>query len=244
LLGTGDISLEDKTKPVKDEEEGSLKSYGAVAPSEGEAYTGEVLKMTESAAAAAILKSHPSLLKPHMPNQTPCLWIFHTLEGVAVISALCLLMSQAIPVALVAATSSEVQMSFLSVALKVYISLFCVAFVLVELNLAIPFLRTSELLQSFLSRGFIYSFLGLICVEEAYSERVKDIVSHGKDEFHVGWLAIFMQISSWFMLSVGALYMLLGVFCLKGLRDRMHKKEKDDWKKYREDLKVWKETHN
>jgi hypothetical protein len=243
LLGTGNISLEDKSKPVQDEEEGPVKNYGALAPSPGETYTGKELKMTQSAATDAILKTRPSLLKPHMPNQNPCLWLFHLLQGVAVISALCLLVTQAIPITLDAKTSEPVQMNFLSVALKVYISLFCIIFVLIELNLNIPFLRSSELLQTFLSRGFIYSFLGLICVEEAYSERVRDIVSHGKDEFHVGWLAIFMQISSWFMLGVGALYMLLGVFCLRGFRDRLNQKEQDDWKKYREELKVWRETH-
>lgn len=216
-----------------------MKNYGAVIPSPGGSYTAaEELKMTESVASAARLKT-----RPHMPNQNPCLWLFHLLQGIAVISALCLLVSQAIPIILTTSTSLPAQMTFLSLALKAYISLFCITFALVELDLPIPFLRTSELLQTFISRGFIYSFLGLICVEEAYSERVRDIVSHGKDEFHVGWLAIFMQISSWVMLGVGALYMLLGVFCLRGLRDRLHRKEQDDWKKYRENLKVWKETH-
>jgi hypothetical protein len=152
--------------------------------------------------------------------------------------------TQAIPITLKTSTSYPVQITFLSLALKVYISLFCITFVLVESNLPIPFIRTSELLQAFISRGFIYSFLGLICVEEAYSERVRDIVSHGKEEFYVGWLAIFMQISSWFMLGVGTLYMLLGVFCLRGFRDRLQREEEEEWKKYREDLKKWKETHS
>jgi hypothetical protein len=238
-LGTGTISLEDKPKPVQDEEEGTVKSYGALDPSPGGSYTtAEELKMAELAASAAMLKT-----RPHMPNDNPILWLFHLLQGVAVIAALCLLVTQAIPITLNTSTSYPVPITFLSLALKVYISLFCITFVLVESNLPIPFIRTSELLQAFISRGFIYSFLGLICVEEAYSERVRDIVSHGKDEFHVGWLAIFMQISSWFMLGVGAFYMLLGVFCLRGLRDRMHREEQEEWKKYREDLKKWKETH-
>lgn len=240
LLGTGNISLKDEPKPEPDEEEGPVKNYGAVAvdvPPELKQ------KLFESEATAAILKTHPSFLKPHMPRQNPCLWIFHLLQGVAVVSALCLLITQAIPIALAVATSYPDEMNFLGLALKVYISLFCILFVLVEANVNFPFIRTSPLLQTFLSRGFIYSFLGLICVEEAYSERVKDLVSHGKDAFHVGWLAIFMQISSWFMLGVGTMYMLLGVFCLKGLRDRMHQREHDNWKKYREDLRAWKEIH-
>jgi hypothetical protein len=246
LLGTGAISLEDKPKPVQDEEEGFDKSYGAVDPSPGGSYTAaEKLKMTDFATNAAMLKT-----KPHMPNDRPILWLFHLLQGVAVIAALCLLVTQAIPIILSGFTSYQVEITFLSLALKAYISLFCITFILVESNLPIPFLRTSELLQAFISRGFIYSFLGLICVEEAYSERVRDIVSRDivnhssrTDEFHIGWLSIFMQISSWFMLGVGAFYMLLGVFCLRGLRDRMQRQENEDWKKYREDLKVWTETY-
>jgi hypothetical protein len=57
----------------------------------------------------------------------------------------------------------------------------------------------------------------------------------------VGWLAIFMQISSLFMLGVGVLYMLLGVFCLRGLRDRTQREEQEEMESI-EDL-IAKETH-
>ena len=86
------------------------------------------------------------------------------------------------------------------------------------------------------------SFVGLICVEEAYSERIRDIVSR-KDEFHVGWAAIFMQISSWLMLAMGVLYMLLGICCLKHLKDKMRDDEREAWRNYRRDMKQWKELY-
>ena len=177
--------------------------------------------------------------KPHVPTQNPCLYLFHLLEGVAVATALCLLATQVIPLCFVKASSLAHQFG-LSLVLKVYISLFCVLFIITELNLPIPLVRSSPLLQTYLSRGFLYSFLGLICVEESYSERVKDILNHGKDEFHVGWLAIFMQITSWFMLAIGVLYMLLGLCCLKRVRDRMKEREIEAWREYREALRRWK----
>ena len=52
---------------------------------------------------------------------------------------------------------------------------------------------------------------------------------------------IFMQVSSWMMFAIGAVYMMLGTCCLRGWRDKMKQKEKDDWHQYRQDLKAWKQ---
>jgi hypothetical protein len=234
-LGSGELDLQDKPESSADEEEGSQNNYGTVPPEDD--FTSDNEK------AAAALRKDPTVVMPYAPRQNPCLWLFHFLEGIAVLTALCLLATQVMPIAITILTKIEIGIDVLSLFLKAYISLFCLVFIVVETGLPVPFVKDSTLLQSYFSRGFIYSFLGLICVEEAYSERVKDIVSHGKDEFHVGWAAIFMQISSWFMLGLGIVYMLLGLFCLQSLRDRMHKKEQEDWKEYREDLKVWKENN-
>jgi DNA-binding transcriptional regulator/RsmH inhibitor MraZ len=37
--------------------------------------------------------------------------------------------------------------------------------------------------------------------------------------------------------------MLMGVCCLQGIRDKLKAKEKEEWKKYREELKAWKKEH-
>jgi len=190
------------------------------------------LKLSEAALAA----------KPHVPQINPCLWIFHLLQGVAVVASLCLLTTEILPLILIPRGDIMSKLGPLAIALRVYISLFCVLFVLVESDLPVPFIRESNLLQRFFSRGFVYSFVGLICVEEAYSERIRDIVGH-KDDFHVGWAAIFMNISSWFMLGTGALYMLMGVCCLKRLKDRLRDNEVEAWRKYRKDMKEWKELY-
>jgi len=124
--------------------------------------------------------------KPHVPPINPCLWMFHLLQGIGVAAALCLVATQVLPLVLMPREELLTKMGVLAIALKVYISLFCAVFVLVETDLPVPFVRDSTLLQQFFSRGFLYSFLGLICVEEAYSERVREIVSN-KDQFHVGW---------------------------------------------------------
>jgi hypothetical protein len=149
------------------------------------------------------------------------------------VGSLGLIATQIIPLAL--APKSQ---GILDFALKVYVSLFCVLFLLVEFDA--PFVRKAQLLQMYLSRGYLYSFLGLICVSEAYSERVKEIVKTHADQFHVAWASLFMQISSWLMLGCGLFYMGMGVCCLKRVRDNMSKKNKQAWVKYRKDMKEWK----
>lgn len=183
----------------------------------------------------------PETLKPHVPGQNACLWLFHLLEGVSITAALCLMITQILPVVLVRPKDIAARIGVTSMALRVYIAIFCILFVCTETQAPVPVVRNSQLLQTYISRGFLYSFLGLICVEEAYSERVKGIVSHVDDSFHIAWASVFMEVSSWLMLATGALYTLLGVFCCKRVRDRMKQKEKDAWKRYKEELAAWKQ---
>ena len=122
---------------------------------------------------------------------------------------------------------------------KVYVTLFCLLFSLVEWDVPVAFLKNASFLQAYFSRGFLYSFLGLSCLEEAYSERVKDMVVHSKEQFHVSWISLFMQISSWMMLALGILYMLLGMCCLKLLRDKLKDEDKEKWATHREAMKLY-----
>jgi hypothetical protein len=132
------------------------------------------------------------------------------------------------------------KIGIISMALKLYIAVFCFMFVITELYLPIPIVRSSALLQNYISRGVLYSFIGLICMEESDSQRIKDILGHDQDQFSVGWEAIFMQISSWFMIGIGLLYVLLGIFCMKRVRDRMKENENQAWSKYRQAVREWK----
>ncbi|CAB9519007.1 expressed unknown protein (Partial), partial [Seminavis robusta] len=174
--------------------------------------------------------------KPHMPKRNWCVEYFRVVSTITGISSLGLLATQMIPLFFAPLKSQ----GYFDLALKFYVSLFCILFLLVESNAPIPFLRNSPILQTFISRGFLYSFLGLICLEEAYSERVKTMVSAHADQFHVAWASLFMQISAWFIFGCGIWYMLMGFCCLKRLRDRVKKKDRQVWIKYRKDLKEWK----
>jgi hypothetical protein len=242
---------EDTKTSSSSEEQKTKKNYGALepaGPSAGDDSKNDEEKQEEGAvlvitpAKNTLKQVDPETLKPHRPNQNACLWMFHLLAGISTAAAICLLITQLLPFFLVKFADIPARIGILSTALKLYISLFCILFVLTETGAPVGFIRNSALLQTYLSRGILYSFLGLICVEEAYSERVKDIVER-QDEFHLSWAAIFMEVSSWLFLGTGALYMLLGLCCLKRLRDRLRQNEIDSWKKYREDLKAWNDKY-
>jgi hypothetical protein len=177
--------------------------------------------MTEAAAKAAILKT-----RPHMPVTN-----LSSLSFAAGRCSHCGVMfthdtGHRLPIRLPPLSFRSFPISRIKV---VYISLFCIT-VSRESNLPVPFIRTSEL-QAFISRGFIYSFLGLICVEKHIQSRSGYCFSwRTQDEFHVGWLAIFMQISSWFMLGVGAFLHAPGVFCLKAFAIERSERSKKNGK--------------
>ena len=179
--------------------------------------------------------------KPHVPPQNPCLWLFHLLQGLAALASFCLFIAQLLPFLFPSKTTAAANKgTILSGILKFYLALICLFFIVVEADLPVPVVRNSTLLNAFWSRGFIYSFIGLVCTTEAYSERVDDLMLHSNQRFYIGWGPVFMQVSSWLMFAIGAVYMLLGMCCLRGWRDKMKQKEKDDWKQYRQDLKAWK----
>lgn len=113
-----------------------------------------------------------------------------------------------------------------------------------ETELPVPFVSNSPLLQNFWSRGFIYSFVGLVCTTEAYSERVDDLITHSSERFYIGWAPVFMQVVATLMLAVGVVYMLLGLCCLRRFREKLKQKEKELWQKYREDMRTWRRQHD
>jgi hypothetical protein len=174
--------------------------------------------------------------KPHMPTRIWCLEFFRVVNGVTITACLGLLATQMIPLFLAPLASQ----GYFDLALKVYNSLFNILFILVEFNAPLPIIKDSQLLQSWVPRGCLMSYVGLVCLEESYSERVKEIIHTHADEFHVAWASLFMQISLWLMLGCGVFYMLMGMCCLQKVRNKLRQKDKDLWKRYRRELKEWK----
>lgn len=243
-MGTGDFKLdEDKTVVSAATTTSSNEKYGSTANQtrDTQAASDSVSHEDETVRRGNKTKATSrTILTPERPGDNPCLWLFHLLSGIAAVASLCLLATQMIPVLLMSNDDRWSKLGVLSMALKFYIAVFCGLFLCVETELPIPILRSSQLLQNYSSRGFLYSFVALISVEEAYSEHLTEIVSN-HEQTHIGWAPIFMQISSWVMLGIGGLYFLLGLCCLQALRRKLKQDEKERWQQYRNEMKEWKE---
>ena len=265
LLGGGDVLLQDEPPAAEDDALATNNNnttdqpdtYGAVVTTiqvpagsgnKKEEEQGTVLDKIGQPASAGTTNNAGNtttetvtilLPKPHVPSQNPLLWLFHLLQGVTALTALLLLISQLLP--LLAPHNKPRNFDLLNALLKVYVSLCCVAILIVEAELPLPAVRDSALLANFASRGFMYSFVGLVCTTEAYSERVDDAMTHAT-ALGVGWTAVFLQVVAWILFAVGMLYIVMGILCLRRVRNRLKQHEKEAWQKYRADMKVWKKA--
>jgi hypothetical protein len=250
LFGTGSLSLLDNNEEQDAEDPNRATAYGAIAktndtPSdeeEADAFT-EVTADFSNASPKKTKKVTKIDMtvsgKPVMPRRNCLLSVFQSIEIFGVLTCVSLMATQIMPIIVIPFD----EIGVMSLVLKVYVSVFCFLFILVEWDLPFMFLRNAQFLQTYLSRGFLYSFLGLSCLEEAYSGLVKDMVAHARDQFHVAWFSLFMQVSSWMMLGLGITYMLLGVCCLKQWRDKLSQEDRAQWAAYRDAIRDYKLRH-
>ena len=111
---------------------------------------------------------------------------------------------------------------------RCYLVIFFFLFLLSELEV------TGE--SNFLSisnwvyRGFLYTFFGTITMEQhdalAYSKSFHKTTKLGKTLFFKEYwnpdqALLYVQISSWWILSLGIFYFLMGITCLQIYRDRL-----------------------
>lgn len=160
---------------------------------------------------------------PEKPRRSCCHLIFTFISLVTIVASAFLLMTQILPLIVDAS-----QVSILQTALRCYVSIFCLIFIAVEFDVPIRFIRKSEILQNFIFRGFLYTFVGLIGAEESLAFQFEDALKKdGADEVTSYWASLFIQISSWVMVGCGTVYLLLGICCMRRIRDRC----RDDFKR-------------
>lgn len=162
---------------------------------------------------------------PEKPRRSCCHLIFTFISLVTIIASACLLLTQIVPLLIDAS-----QVSILQTALRCYVSIFCLIFIAVEFDIPIRFVRKSEILQNFIFRGFLYTFIGLIGAEESLAFQFEDalkkdgMMPDGVTSYRA---SLFIQISSWLMVGCGTVYLLMGICCLRRIRDRC----RDDFKR-------------
>ena len=86
-------------------------------------------------------------------------------------------------------------------------------------------------ITNWIPRGIFYIFIAIICFEQSLVVRALDEERHASasSRFFDG---IFIVISAWFMLVVGIVYILFGIFCIQRIMERVRIDEKEKWQEY------------
>jgi hypothetical protein len=157
-------------------------------------------------------------------------WFFRAVRFVGVIVSISTIVAQAL-------TLIMADESIFQAILRFYIELLCVCFILAELDM---FQQQLFFFVPFLQRGFMYTFIGLIGVEEAETVKISQNARTHRVQSTLGGktagLVIF--VASFAMIAVGCIYIIMGALCLRRVYDRviLGKSQEEDEEEVREEL--------
>lgn len=141
------------------------------------------------------------------------LFFFNTMRVLAVVASIRMCVAQIVTVCIL-------NESFFQDILRVYVCSFCLLFMLAELDW---FQDKITFLQPWMYRGFMYTFVGVVGVEEASTVKVhEDKESHHLSETWVGKLgSAFVFGSSLAMFFIGCIYVLMGACRVRRVHTRL-----------------------
>jgi len=142
--------------------------------------------------------------------------VFAAFSGLASVVSLLMLLAQ------IASFALFDKPNFIEGVLRVYVTAFCIFFVLSELQCN-WFLSRTPAFASWFHRGFLYTLIGVIGMEQAFATIGKaypDVPA----PLMVAFESLLLRICSVTMFGIGVVYMLMGVLCLKGVWEEMQVK--------------------
>lgn len=147
---------------------------------------------------------------------TSCHAFFITVSSVSLLTLLAMIIAQ-----LLLFFSED---DFFSQLLRAYIIIFCFLFMFVELEWPTWISHKLIGVNNWMVRGLIYSFIGLVGMEESSTVLATK-------PFSLMAISVFIGVSSWVLVGVGVLYLLLGMLCMRSLKEKVRddyyeKKEK------------------
>ena len=171
--------------------------------------------------------------RPDKPNRDWPVKVFFVIQTYALLTCLTLLNSQLLPIIFI--PLSKFDKAYL--ALKIYMCIFTIFFMIVEIDRPIPCINNTIFLVTYVTRGFVYTFFGLICFEEAFIGKLQEEASTSVLNF--SWFAIANRVSAIALISLGALYFLMGIFCLQKIRNKYVYGDRAKLKAYRTAMKTF-----
>jgi len=149
--------------------------------------------------------------------------------------------------------SQNIQIYYTTQQIRILITMFSLLLILVEFPDLFPFLQHAPnnsnnnnasssstttqtivpplYITNWIPRGIFYIFLGIVCFEQSIVVRALDEARHAStsSRFFDG---IFIVISAWFMLIVGIMYVIFGIFCIQKIMEKVRIDEKQKWDEY------------
>jgi hypothetical protein len=151
----------------------------------------------------------------HLPPPRSCLYtVFVIFSALAVLVTGMMVLSQILNVAILKSTKGAIIQQIL----RVYVLVFCTMFILAELQFE-QFLRLVPPMKNWIYRGFLYSFVGIIGIEESYAALAEKYPN--KPNIQEEMASLFLRITSYAMFIIGFLYIAMGLLCLKGVWEKL-----------------------
>lgn len=163
------------------------------------------------------------------PQKSICHLFFDALRYFAMAASAMMLTIQIVPLAFFWRDTT-----WLQVAVKSYLVLFCASFVVTESH--IPLLKSITFHKNWITRGFVFTFIGLVGMEQDLAIKVEEIAAGKRNvlgpTYGVLFATLFMTITTWFVIGVGIVYTLLGLLCCQRWYERLeneHKEKVKEW---------------
>lgn len=176
-----------------------------------------------------------TLLDP--PHKPMALQFFHSIEFVAIVASLRLAGTQLVPLVVMPIHD----LTLINIILRIYITLFCIGVCLIELERP-RIILPSPLLQHYLTRGLLYTFLALVAMNDANVSGIQDMQKHEKQLEYVPWTAVFTEMVAWPLFLVGHAYMLMGLCCMNSYRERLSRTYQEEVEEYQETMREYNES--
>lgn len=211
----------------EDEEKGEEKTSGEGHSSPA----GEAPVPNERTALTASEESGGEELEEEIVHRGPVLTFFVGVSALSILAAVCLGVAHGASLyAFVARARSRDSRRAVDVALRAYGLVFCLAICVVELELG-PTARSSVVSRFWTLRGAFYTLVGLMALDAADEDERRLRDGHDRP----AWLSdgvlpyvLYLRSTAMAVLSLGLLYVALGLCCCKHLRERLvldHRKQ-------------------
>ncbi len=178
-------------------------------------------------------KSNSKSLKTDEKNKKPgrncCHSFFVLIQMVAICCNLAMIAVQLVPIYFWKKMVLEQKV------VRCYVAFFDLIFILAEIEIVY------RGLNNWIAKGLMYSFVGVLALDQRVSMihygflNPKTSASFG-DTWNELWTTIFIEATSWSMIGVGSLYFLMGVFCMKRLRNKYRAEYQKKLKEYKKSM--------